>query len=247
MLLGTLAEDARILSALDDPEDSLWSSYSPQVRSHIQTLGILGGRQVRPVILAAISHLSPQYVETLIWYLIVVVVRFQIIGRGRTGVMEKVFGKLCADISSGTVGDPNQLQDSLQELFISDDEFVAAFATHTDSRLGRFAYFLAELELNLQPKLISTRHILAESSLTYLVNPRERPTSEAKSIGEFALVDSDMHVSTISDFPVLTNSQFSLTRDVSKSFNLSSDIVNAVASRARELAHMASSAWKFNK
>jgi len=246
-LLELLAKDARILAALDDPEDPMWGSFSPRIKDYILTLNMLGGRQARPVALAAISSLPPEEAETLIWYLIVVIVRYQIIGRGRTGVMEKVFGRLCVEISSGNAITPTQFQESLIELWVSDADFSSAFAVHKDSKLGRFAYFLAQLELRLQPGLASVQQILASTTLAELVTPRDRNEPDIRSVGEFALLEFQ-HVNPLAPADgshSVNASAMTLTIDSCRFFEDREDLDAAVSDRSSALASLAPTTWTY--
>lgn len=246
-LLELLAKDARILAALDDPEDPIWGNYSPRVKDYIFTLNMLGGRQSRPVALAAISSLPYGEAETLIWYLIVVIVRYQIIGRGRTGVMEKVFGRFCVEISSGRANTPTQFQESLAELWVSDADFSLAFAGHKDSKLGRFAYFLAQLELRLQPALASVQQILARTTLAELVTPRDRNEPDIRSVGEFALLEFQ-HVNPsapTNGSHSVSASSMTITVNSIRFFEAHEDLNAAVSDRSSDLASLAPTTWAY--
>jgi hypothetical protein len=93
-LIGELAVASERFVALDDPEHELWKPFGSICRQHIADLKILGNRQSRPLILAAMSHFEKSEFEQFLWLLIVTVVRYQIISRGRTGIMEKQFSEL---------------------------------------------------------------------------------------------------------------------------------------------------------
>ncbi|MGC3983203.1 MAG: DUF262 domain-containing protein [Steroidobacteraceae bacterium] len=244
--LDTLINDARVLSALEDPEHVLWNDYPSRVRSHIVTLSILGSRQVRSAILAGISRLQPENVERLLWYLIVVVIRFQIVGRGRTGVMEKVFGSLCLAINSSAVTSARDLQRELRELYVADSEFTTAFALHEDTKLSRFAYFLAELELCQQPQLQSIQQILAEGSLARIVAASDVESEIPKTIGAFSLFETRLLKASTHNYKPdeLETSSFVLTQEAERFFCPSGEFDSQ--RRGLELAALAASVWDFD-
>ena len=244
--LDQLVRDARVLSALDDAEHVLWNDYPARARSHVVALSILGGRQARSVILAGISHLPPPEVERLMWYLIVVVIRFQIVGRGRTGIMEKAFGALCVAIASGRVINSSLCKEYLVGLCSNNDEFEAAFALHEESNLSRFAYLLAELELYATPGLVSIQNILASGGLARLASQKGHDVYSRLPIGAWALLESPLlkasdHIYHPED---LRRSSFSLTSNAATFFS-SSGIVDD-KSRSRDLAAQAVCVWGFD-
>lgn len=249
--LATLANDAAILTALEDPEHVMWNDYPPGMRNNLHTLALLGSRQTRPVLLAAVSGLAPDMAEILAWYLIVVVVRFQIIGRGRTGIMEKVFGRLCVEIASGSARGPDAFRRILYELSLSDDEFTEAFARHRDSRLVRFAYFLAALEVQeasglQQPAttLGSVRELLARTTLVKL-SPDSAELDEeleAPVIGELALMEPELAAATQpSMLSRVKSSRFALTAGVA-AFAQETEV--NFDGRSRLLAAIAARTWR---
>jgi Protein of unknown function DUF262 len=57
-LIDDLRADSILISAVDDSRDPYWNSFPENVRTHIATLSILGSKQARPVVLAAIHKLT---------------------------------------------------------------------------------------------------------------------------------------------------------------------------------------------
>ena len=83
-----LLETAEQYAALDDPDDLVWSRYSPFSRELISTLRQLGSKQYRLGVLSAIKRLDPSEFERLLRLLEVIIVRWQLIGGERTGSLE---------------------------------------------------------------------------------------------------------------------------------------------------------------
>ena len=92
-LVRDLTHDSGVLTAIEDHEDPLWNTYPPELREKLFALNTILAKQTRPVILAAFHHFSKEDLTALISDLVAVIVRFQIIGRQRTGTVEKVLAQ----------------------------------------------------------------------------------------------------------------------------------------------------------
>jgi len=61
-LVNELTEASEIIEAIDDPEHELWSKYGHIARSRMEVLILLGSRQIRSVVLAAIEKMEVAHV-----------------------------------------------------------------------------------------------------------------------------------------------------------------------------------------
>jgi hypothetical protein len=75
-------------AALGVPDDPIWRQYSSETREHVGNLRLIGGQQVHPVMLSALDKFPDREVERLMRLLEVLIVRYQLIGGGRTGRLE---------------------------------------------------------------------------------------------------------------------------------------------------------------
>ncbi|WP_370304822.1 DUF262 domain-containing protein [Sinimarinibacterium flocculans] len=249
-----LVKDANNLSAFDDPDHPMWSRFPAIAKERIYVLGLLGGKQVRPVVLSALSNLEDDLVVELLWLLIVVIIRFQIVGRGRTGVMEKTFGSLCEHIASEETKTTASLQSKLQELYLDDEQFAASVAVHDEPRVGRFAYFLAEMELYLRALKgvthddSSVQLLLATTTLVRISNPGPQESfgelREPNRIGSFMLVESELSSArSVLHIPqVASQSKMLLSRDIEEVTTPDGIDVHA---RSASLALLAARVWRF--
>jgi hypothetical protein len=146
-LVKQLATAADHYTALDDPQNELWLSYGSICRQRIHTLILLGNKQVRIPIMAAISQFDEQQMAHLLWVLIVLTIRYQVVGRRRTGALEISSARLANNISSGKLRTAKALEDSITHILPTDEEFRADFLRFSDKKGSRVLYFLAELEL----------------------------------------------------------------------------------------------------
>lgn len=136
--------------ALDDPRHELWSRYGPTCAENIETLALLGNRQVRAPIMSAIDVLHVDEMESLLGQLIVLTVRYQVVGRRRTGALEIACARLASLIRQGHVKTAGQQWESIRTIMPTDEEFFADFLRFSERKASRVAYFLAELEATFQ-------------------------------------------------------------------------------------------------
>lgn len=143
-LLRQMLLDAKILSALSDTNSSFWDEYPADVRDLVYLLRSLDSKQARSVLVAIFREIREHAtIRHFVWMISVALVRFQLIGKGRTGVVEKVFGRLCELISRGGAISQLRFQQSIAELFIDDEQFSDAFRKHRDKKLVRVGTLLA--------------------------------------------------------------------------------------------------------
>ena len=162
-------------AALEIADDQLWASYSDNARSHLRALKVFGGAQTHPVILAALAKWNnKKEVERLLRFLEVLIVRYQLIGGGRTGRLEIGCAKLAEAVFMGHANTTRRAISTISELLPSDTEFRNKFElaeekgpfktkfllTRLESQ-ARSAQGLSQLGQELDPKTsLTVEHIL---------------------------------------------------------------------------------------
>jgi len=145
-LAKELSEASEKVKAIEDLQHELWTNLGDSARVRMFKLNLLGSKQLRSVILSAFSRFSSDEISSLLSLLIVLIVRYQLIGRERTGVLEKVLGKIAESIWSGTADSALSCQKILNSIIPSDESFSSKLATHLEKKPSRVAYLLMELE-----------------------------------------------------------------------------------------------------
>jgi len=141
-----LATAADRFAALDIPDHDVWDGYSNECRRLLGNLGILGNRQVRPIILAAIDRFTPQRMERLLRHLVTLTVRYQTVGKRRTGLLEIAAARAALGISTGQLNTPKKVWSSLAHLVPGDDDFQRDMMEYSEAKPARARYMLSELE-----------------------------------------------------------------------------------------------------
>jgi Protein of unknown function DUF262/Protein of unknown function (DUF1524) len=142
-------------AALETSDDVVWSPYSPETREAIRSLKLLGARQVHPVLLAALKRFDVPEVERLLRLLETVIVRYQLIGGGRTGKLEIECARLAQAIYNRKVVDKDGTRSMAtasdvfrewQEVYPSDSIFEAEFSHVKETNNQKCVYLLRRLE-----------------------------------------------------------------------------------------------------
>ncbi len=141
-----LVTQADRFAALDIADHDVWDGYSKESRRLLKGLSTLGNRQVRPIILAALEHFTPARMEHLLRHLTTLTVRYQTVGKGRTGLLEIAAARAALGVSAGTLNTPKKVWDSLAKIGLSDDDFRADFMRYAETKQPRARYILGELE-----------------------------------------------------------------------------------------------------
>ncbi len=168
-----LLEAADHYAALEQSDDQVWAPYTPAVRNSIRTLKLIGSKQVRPIILSAIKKFAPAELERLLWLLEVILVRYQLVGGERTGILEISCAKLAKGIFDGTITTATHAHQQTSDIYTKDEQFKASFAVKQELTNTKSQYVLRHLEqerrrLNLGAKAgeegvgenLSVEHIL---------------------------------------------------------------------------------------
>jgi hypothetical protein len=202
-LASDLAQASDYLNAIGDIEHPLWQDFDSQTRDLLIQLRILGNKQIRPVVLSGLYKLTREAFRELLWLMVVVVVRFQIIGRGRTGIMERNLARLCSGLWKEEIKTGEDAASSVKELIPDDEAFQLAFEQHTDLSGSRLAYILAQLDVAARteseetPEGQSWLEIVRASSLFPIMEPISDESlgilsNPTKAIGNYALLENQL-------------------------------------------------------
>ena len=143
---AALNQAADRYSALEVPDHDVWNSYSNSCKRAVKSLSVLGSRQTWPVVLAAFDTFNPNQMERLLHHLIVLTVRYQTVGRRRTGLLEIASARIAHGVFGGDLNTPAKVWKEYSQLVPNDKEFSEDFARWSERKAARARYFLAELE-----------------------------------------------------------------------------------------------------
>lgn len=142
-------------AALETSDDPVWAPHTVEARERVRSLKLLGARQTHPILLAALGRFDPPEMDRLLRLLEAVIVRYQLIGGGRTGQLEIECARLAQAVFRGEISDAAgtrkvaRAADVFREfkgIYPSDQVFQTTFATATESNNQKAAYVLRWLE-----------------------------------------------------------------------------------------------------
>jgi hypothetical protein len=140
----TVSEQYAALEVADDP---VWMPYSKATRESVRSLKLLGGQQVHSIILAALNKFAPHEVERLMRLLEYMIVRYQLIGGGRTGKLEIACAAIAKNIHDEEIKDASGAFKEFKTINPTDEEFQAAFGVKTERSNQKAHYLLRAIEM----------------------------------------------------------------------------------------------------
>lgn len=253
VLLGDLLDAAEFAEALDDDNHPTWASYSREALESIAGIKAIGTKQARPLLYSAIRKLDDLTICAFLEDLLVSLVRFQMIGHGRTGVLEKIFGRISPAVWNSTINSRAQWLPILRELITSDEQFISDFNAHQEQKISRAHYLLKEIEKSLG----ADQSILQDAKTVYLKpDAGGHEVDEYKKIGSYFILEKQLCADYIKAIKhcaphqiadigktLFSNSSF---RTTASFFTVPSWDHGAADQRTAHLAVDAAARWKTN-
>lgn len=266
-LSNDLARVADIYGNLEVSDSDLWRQYSQATRANIETLSLLGAKQTHPILLAAIEKLPTTDVEKLTRYLVITILRYQLIGRGRTGKLEIQSATIASSIWSQKSKSANAVWEKLKAILPSNEEFSEDFSRYTDTKAARARWILRELEVQkwinnnpgkplqnepvTDPNIVNLEHILPKNPDQdwggVMSSDRELVSDCLNRLGNLCLLDKPNNKKEASGAyqrksDIYRKSDFLLTKSIPETYPNWDR--SAIDSRQKELAKLALERWK---
>lgn len=259
-LASNLALAAPLWAGMLDPESDYWVDARPITREHLRVLKSLKVEQVRPLLLAAMSHLERGNVESLIKVVLNWTVRWFVAGGGGAGSTERLYAETGRKIAKGEISDVEGIIAAIQPRVPSDKDFEASFATMSVRRGWLARYYLIALErtlraeegrVELEPtddyESANLEHVLPKS-----FNVASWPQFSESDHNDWVLMLGNQAVLASTEntlignesftvkAPVLAASELQLTRDIG---NVEEWTPEAIQRRQVALARLAVRTW----
>lgn len=259
-----LASQAEIYANLEVSDSDLWRRYGAAAQDQVRALALLGAKQTHPILLAAVARLGDSEVTSLLRRLVTLILRYQLIGRGRTGRLEIEAARVAQSIYARKLKTAAAVWKQLRQIIPSDQEFREDFTRYEETRALRARWLLRELELQewrrqnprkplqhapvTDPEKVNLEHILPKNPDASW-NPVLKADSEIADcknrLGNLCLLDKPSNrqqsaKSFASKRALYAKSDFLLTKGLA---GLSGWDRAAIESRQQELATLASRAF----
>jgi hypothetical protein len=255
--LASLAAGATQYVAILNPMSGLWLGYTERSRKNLMTLGNLGVKQIRPLLLSVIERFPKREIEKVIRLAISWSVRFLVSGELGSGALESSYGTNARDVINGTITDAEQLGLAMASIVPADDVFESAFATVqvTKGSIARYYLRCLEAEQRGDPEpenvpnddlVVNAEHILPQDPApdTWKNFSAEERQNLTARLGNLALLKTSVNSGMQNDFlskkKEYKDSGFKLTSELA---DIPEWTPSEVVERQKRLAKLAIKAW----
>jgi uncharacterized protein with ParB-like and HNH nuclease domain len=140
-----LRDTARTYTALINTDHDFWSDFDPLVRGCVSAFNLLGMTQMRPLLLAIIERFDKKQLTLAFQKLEAVAVRFQVVGGGGGGSLERIYSDTAKLVTEGKLLNAAGIIRAFPTLPV-DSTFVQSFGLLTVSKQSLARYYLRNLE-----------------------------------------------------------------------------------------------------
>lgn len=252
-----LSDLSLVYAALDNPSDELWKEFGPSVREAVEALQILKATQIRPLLLAVVTHFEPKEVRRTMPMLVCWTVRFMVVGKLGSGPLEQGYADRAQEVSSGRVRTASQLHEASKGFLSSDTEFEQAFAVARVSAQYLARFYLRVLErqhssvsdelvINPNVDAVNLEHVMPQKRQPHWLDiPEESHENYVKRLGNLALIDREINekignLKFAEKALLLAKSKITMTNEIGK---ISGWGPQAIDERQRKMAKLAVKAW----
>ena len=176
-VLGLMAElraAADNYTAISNVDHAFWKGYGAAVRRDLETLQLFGLSQFRPLFLAAFDSINDSEIAKVIRVVVVLSLRYSIIGALGTGNIERAYSEAAVAVRSGEANTAAKIFGRLRRnVYPQDDRFESDFAAKEIGKPKLARYILGELANARQPgnelvvvedeKKVTLEHIMPQA------------------------------------------------------------------------------------
>lgn len=258
-LLDHLETYAYIYVALNAPDDELWAT-DKETRNYINALKIFRVTQWKPLAMVAFEKLGNADFKKLIFSIVSISYRYNVIAKLQTNEMEKVYSKAAINLFMNKQPAHASAINDIRALYLNDDEFknyfqLKQFKTSNSNEKKQLRYTLYKLEgqegghfYDFESDSGTIEHILPESYPDAWKDAFSEDEYERNVylLGNLTLLEpskNNKHAAD-GDFEqkklVYATSKYALTNKI----NQGSWTSGTVKQRQAQLAKLATSVWK---
>ena len=167
--LEGLRRAAPLYAALQSHHDTFWNEHEGrynEVRPHLEVLNIFNIKSPLSVLMAGFYKLQPQHFISLVRYIVVVTIRYNVICEKSRSDQEHIYNKMATTLMN-EAAELSKVRGMLKPLYPNDQEFCTAFREETmPSRKSnkKVLYILRKIEHHLSnnepPLSLTLEHVL---------------------------------------------------------------------------------------
>jgi len=181
-----ISEAAKLYAALNNSGDVFWENFDQKTTHNIETLNLLDAQQALPILIAAAQEFSPVEYSKLTHMLVVMAVRYNLIGELRTGVLANYYADIPPKIRNRELNKSAKVFREIKPIYPSDEEFEKAFSVKVLRDAKRARYILTEIEKHISEGKIEISSDTEKVNLEHVFprNPSQEWKEMFKSIGD---------------------------------------------------------------
>ena len=261
-LMSELRDAADKYGALSNALHPIWTGYSTQARADLETLQLFGLSQFRPLLLAALDRLAQREIERLLRIVVVISLRYSIIGSLATSTIERAYSDAAVAIRQRHLTSASRVFSQLRNAIYPDDErFKSDFASKAIKTAKLARYILAEIADTVQEEgefdvrrdeqRITLEHIMPKTRSQGWLNAaqdEEEYREYVEHLGNLTLIERDVNraVGNTSFLAkrdaAYARSNIRITRELCTSEDWS---VQTIKDRQLGLAEVAAGVWRY--
>jgi len=254
--LRDAADNYAAISSVDHPT---WKEYGTSLRKDLESLQLFGLSQFRPLLLAALDTLKEDEIPKLIHMIVVVSMRYSIIGSLGTGNIEKAYSDAAIGVRDKNAKTAAKIFALLKGIYPDDSRFEADFAQKEISKAKLARYVLAavankvqgskELTILEDEKVVTLEHIMPKTrsqEWLQVAGDEEQYLSYVNRLGNLTLIEREKNrAANASSFlekkkVAFSRSDILITKNLS---NYGNWTVTEIDERQRQLANTAVNIW----
>ncbi|MFA6548403.1 MAG: DUF262 domain-containing HNH endonuclease family protein [Candidatus Margulisiibacteriota bacterium] len=258
-LMSDLRDAAEKYSAISIVDHPTWKEFGTPVRNDLETLQLFGVSQFKPLLLATLEHFKPGELPKVIRLIVVLSMRYNIIGSLGTGNIERAYSEIAIKIRNGKINTAAKIFTALKNIYPPDNKFEVDFAQKEVAKPKLARYILASIANKIQnskelgiledEKSITLEHIMPKTRTeTWIkaVKDEDEYMENINRLGNLTLIEHDKNRTAASatfskkKYDAYSQSDIAITKDLCKDDNWTT---KEISLRQSNLAKTAVDVW----
>jgi uncharacterized protein with ParB-like and HNH nuclease domain len=255
-----LREAADKYTALSNVDHPIWQNYGEAVRKDLEILQLFSLSQFRPLMLAALDVLDENDIAKLIHIIVMVSMRYSIIGSLGPGNIEKAYSDAAIAIRKRKADTAAKVFALLKGIYPDDTRFISDFAEKEISKSKIARYILSEIAQKKQgskilrvtedEKISTLEHIMPKSrvnSWTQAAKDNSEYIAYIHRLGNLTLLEREYNkVASTDPFKKKVEGAYkkSTLQITTELANYETWTIKEISERQAELARIAANIWR---
>jgi len=203
-LMSELRGAADKYSAISNIDHQIWKTFGNKVSRNLEILQIFGLSQFRPLLLAALDTLDKGEIEKVIDLIVVISMRYSMIGSLGTGNIEKAYSDAAIKCRDGRLNTAAKIFNQVKYLYPTDEKFCNDFAEKDITKAKIARYTLSAIADKMEghktkittddERIVTLEHIMPKtksSEWNKAAKDEDKYLNYVNRIGNLTLIERD--------------------------------------------------------